>query len=247
MIKKKIMEKDTMVEKKTAVKDCVGVEGPGRDGRSVSHLFIGTHSRKDCYALEMEEEKKIGKIVYFVTSMPSCKVDVDRLIPAFQNLGYETITFENPTSVQQLQDDLDKLDNRATIKEAIIILHGYGFPGSGILYDYTYIGNEVLSHQRLVQMFHPDIHIALFSNDWFKVYNEEEHGPIMPTKYHSFRSCDHLQIQINGSSEDGSLLARSMLQVLDDFAISDADEIQFRDLVGKVVIPKKTLKKVINM
>ena len=97
-------------------------------------------------------------------------------------------------------------------------------------------------------MFHPDIHIALFSNDWFKVYNEEEYGPIMPTKYHSFRSCDHLQIQINDTSEDGSLLARSMLQVLDDFAISDADEIKFSDLVEKVVIPfQKNIKKVINI
>ena len=70
----------------------------------------------------------------------------------------------------------------------------------------------------------------------------------MPTKYHSFRSCDHLQIQINDTSEDGSLLARSMLQVLDDFAISDADEIKFSDLVEKVVIPfQKNIKKVINI
>ena len=191
----------------------------------------------------MEEEKKIGKIVYFVNSMPSCKDDVDRLIPAFQNLGYETITFENPTSVQQLQDDLDKLDNRATIKEAIIILHGYGFPGSKILFDYIYIGNDVLSHQRLVQMFHPDIHIALFSNDWYKKYNQEEHGPILPTNHYSFRGCYHLQIQIFSTSEDRSLFARSMLQVLNDFAISDANEIQFRELVGKVAIPiQKNIK-----
>ena len=92
------------------------------------------------------EEKKNRKIVYFINSVQSCKDDVTRLIPAFRNLGYETKIFENPSSYQSLQDELDKLDNRATIKEAIIICHGYGFPGK-YYNDYIYIGNDALSYQ----------------------------------------------------------------------------------------------------
>ena len=108
----------------------------------------GTHIQaiKDNNLSLVMEEKKNRKIVYFINSVQSCKDDVTRLIPAFRNLGYETKMFENPRSYQSLQDELDKLDNRSTIKEAIIICHGYGFPGK-YYNDYIYIGNDALSYQ----------------------------------------------------------------------------------------------------
>lgn len=95
-------------------------------------------------ALSWVMEKK-GKIVYLINSVPSCKDDVDRLIPAFRSLGYGTKTFENPISYQSLQEELNKLDNHATIKEAIIKCHGYGFPGKNF-YDYLYLGIDALSY-----------------------------------------------------------------------------------------------------
>ena len=184
--------------------------------------------------------EKTGKIVYLINSVPSCKDDVDRLIPAFRNLGYGTKTFENPISYQSLQEELDKLDNRAMIKEAIIICHGYGFPGKNF-YDYLYLGNDALSYQMFVDMFHPDIHVALFTAHWFKRYDREKNGPIIPSDY-SFTGCDHMKLQINDTSENGSLLARYMSQALDHFASSNADQVDFIEFYKKVANPIKELK-----
>lgn len=188
------------------------------------------------------EEKKNRKIVYLINSVQSCKDDVTRLIPAFRKLGYETKMFENPSSYQSLQDELDKLDNRATIKEAIIICHGYGFPGK-CYNDYIYIGNDALSYQMFVDMFHPDIHVALFTAHWLKTYNRQKNGPIIPSEY-SFTACDHLKLQINDRSTKGSLFARYMLQALDDFASSKTDKkIDVKEFYIKVCDPILKKKK----
>ena len=167
--------------------------------------------------LDMEENdckvvKK--KIVYFINYLDGCKEDIENLSFVFTKLWYEIKILDNLKSSKELRDEINEEKRKAIITEAVIIFFGYGF---GL--DFMFFGDDIITYHQFCKIFdfHPDKNIAVFTHTSKTDYKDEYVLPLRKEDDEDLRYTHHMIFKTYGNCENGSIFAKGLLKILDDF------------------------------